>query len=166
VAAIIDIAGHGIDMDYWNKDREPDHSILAAARRLVLRHSGLAYHYREIAGGLIGNLVEAEAQESNTSYITPLQILENRFPGYWSFIAIATYEEFRGKGLATELLEHGLDLARKANAIGASIVVENTNAAAIKIYDRMGFGLRESRKWLSYGDRTGPTDWLLMAREL
>src|SRR5262245_12725997 len=70
VAAIVDIGGHGIDLELWLDGRDGDHSVLSVARRLVLEDRSLPYHYSnahllevegQVAGGLIGGLVEPAA---------------------------------------------------------------------------------------------------------
>ena len=127
VAAIIDIAGHGIDLDLWLERRDEDHSVLSAARRLVLDDASLPYHYTnacmievdgKVAGGMVGGLtVEDDAPAQwIPPYLVPLLALETRLPGYWSVVAVALYREFRGQGLAARLLDHAGKLANEAGA--------------------------------------------------
>jgi len=175
VAAIIDIAGHGIDLECWLKGRDEDHSVLAAARRVVLEDHTRVYHFSRahviecdgrIAGGLIGGLVDekAEAEVGLPPHLEPLVALEHRVPGYWSLVALAVYPEFRGNGLASRLLDHAAHLASQSGARGLSIVVEDTNTTAIALYRRKGFELLEQLPWIGYGDRTGPSHWLMLAK--
>jgi ribosomal protein S18 acetylase RimI-like enzyme len=175
VAAIIDIAGHGIDLDRWMQARDSDHSVLAAARRLVLEDLELPYHYTRahmleldgrVAGGMVGGLIaeESRAQELLPRYIEPLVTLENRVSGYWNVLAIAIYPEFRGQGLASQLLDHAVQLATQSRARGLSIVVENTNTAAVALYTKKGFEKAESLPWTGYGGRVGPANWLMLTK--
>ncbi len=177
VAAIIDIGGHGIELDHWMKLRDSDHSILSAARRLVLEDRELAYHYSRahvlefdgrIAGGLVGGLTGEEPTSAGwlPPYLEPLVTLENLVPGYWSIVAIAIYAEFRGKGLASKLLDHAVQLASQSGARGLSIVVEDSNTAAITLYKKKGFETAESLPWLAYGGRIGPNNWLMLTRTI
>ena len=82
VAAIIDIGGHGIDLDRWLQRRDGDHSVIAAARQLVLDESNAAYHFSKahlievdgvVAGGLVGGLAGAtpDVAESSSSIARP-----------------------------------------------------------------------------------------------
>jgi ribosomal protein S18 acetylase RimI-like enzyme len=174
VAAILDIAGHGIDMDYWMKCRDSDRSVLSAARRLVLEDHKLPYHYSRahmleldgrVAGGLIGGLIgEGPAFGEWSPHLEPLVTLENRVPGFWNILAIAVYAEFRSKGLASKLLDHAVQLASQTGARGLSIVVEDTNTAAIALYRKKGFAEAESLPWIAYGGRSGPNTWVMLTR--
>ncbi|MGE0023671.1 MAG: GNAT family N-acetyltransferase [Hyphomicrobium sp.] len=177
VAAIIDIAGHGIDLELWMQSRDSDHSVLAAARRVVLEDPTWVYHYSRahvlemdgrIAGGLIGGLVDGEAtlEEPLPPHLEPLVALENRVPGYWNLLALAVHAEFRGKGLASRLLGHAAHLASQSGARGLSIVVEDTNTTAIALYRKKGFEEVESQPWVAYGERTGPRRWLMLAKSV
>src|SRR5262245_44976399 len=112
VAAIVDMGGHGIEFGRWMECLDGDHSVLSAARRLVIEERALAYHYSKahvvdldgrVAGGMIGGLVTEEPGLPEPPYIEPLVKLENRLLGYWNILAIAVYPEFRGQGLASKL---------------------------------------------------------------
>ena len=177
IAAIIDIAGHGIDLDLWLESRDDDHAVLSAARRLVIEDTSLPYHYTNaciievdgtIAGGMIGGLtVEDEAPAKWVPpYLVPLLALETRLPGFWSVVAVAVYREFRGRGLAARLLDHATKLASEADARGLSIVVEDTNTAAIALYKKQGFEVAEVMPWVAYGDRLGPKEWVMLTRQV
>lgn len=124
VAALIDIAGHGIEAELWNSKIDSDQSPIAAARRMIIEDVKLPYHISkaylldvdgEIAGGLIGGPI-SEVKETLTgfpSYFAPLLDLESRVSGYWAAIGVTIYQEFRGQGLARHLLDHAEFLARR-----------------------------------------------------
>jgi ribosomal protein S18 acetylase RimI-like enzyme len=173
VAALIDIAGHGIEADFWAENVDGDGSPISAARRLILDNHDLPYHLSrawvvdidgEIAGGLVGSLnPDAPSPAVDfPSYFEPLLELETLVPGYWAVIAVAVYREFRGRGLARTLLDHARDQAKSLSAPGLSIVVEDTNSAAISLYRRWGFVDLETRPWLPYRGRMGPRSWVLL----
>jgi ribosomal protein S18 acetylase RimI-like enzyme len=177
VAALIDIAGHGIEAELWNDNVDADQSPIAAARRMIIEDVALPYHLSkayllevdgEIAGGLIGGPVPEVkvALTGYPSYFEPLLELESRVPGYWAVIGVAVYQEFRGQGLARHLLDHAEFLARRQRSKGLSIVVEDTNTVAIMLYHRWGFQDYETRPWLSFNGRTGPKKWVLLTRSL
>ncbi len=175
VAAIIDIAGHGIEADFWNANLDEDGSALSAARRMILEDPSLPYHFSrcwllevdgEPAGGLIGGL-NADTPEialGFPSYFAPLLELETLVPGYWAVIAVTVYREFRGQRLARQILDFGCSEAERCGAKGLSIVVEDTNEAAIGLYRRWGFVDHSTRPWVPYRDRTGPGFWVLLVK--
>lgn len=173
VAALVDIAGHGIEADFWAANLDADGSPLSAARRLILADEALPYHLSrafvvevdgEVAGCLVGSLNGDAPPEpvDFPPFFAPLLELETLVPGYWAVIAVAVYREFRGRGLARSLLDFARHQAKSVSAPGLSIVVEDTNETARALYRRSGFVERETRPWLPYRDRTGPTAWVLM----
>ncbi len=176
VAAIVDIAGHGIDLESWLRDSVEDHAVLEAARQAASADANSPYHFSKaclgefegtIAGGLVGELLTHNDNHvaDISAALTPLVTLEKRLIGYWSILAIATYPEFRGKGLAARLLSHAGELATAVGAKGLCLTVEDTNAAAISVYDRLGFVAADSLPWVAYGGRSGPRKWVMMKRD-
>jgi ribosomal protein S18 acetylase RimI-like enzyme len=176
LAALIDIAGHGIEVPFWIDQSEEEHAPLAAARRLAMDEESLPYHHSkahllesdgEIAAGVFGDLIPDTPQihPDEPDYLLPLLELENACPGYWAVIGIAVFPEFRGRGMSRQLLDHALSQARLKGAKGLSIVVEDTNTQAIGLYRRWGFADRETKRWLPYGKRTGPNTWVLLTKE-
>ena len=173
VAAIVDIAGHGIDVDMWRSNMDEDGSPLSAARSLILDDPDRPYHLsrafileidKEIAGGVIGSLKYdySVLPQGFPAYMAPLLELESRVPMFWSVLAVAICREFRGKGLARSLLDFADGQARSEGARGLSIVVEDTNLRAITLYRRFGFKDRDLLPWLPYGGRAGPQHWVLL----
>jgi len=167
VAALIDLAGHGIEAEFWKAKAGPDGSLLVAARQLVLADTGVPYHLsrawlvlrdEDVAGGLIGGLVDPsdDVPTGFPDYFAPLLELESFASGYWAVIGIAIYPEYRGQGLARELLAHAEATARAAGARGLSLVVEDANLTALSLYQSLGFEERQRRAWLAYGERGGP----------
>jgi ribosomal protein S18 acetylase RimI-like enzyme len=176
VACIVEMAGHAIDNELWTANAGKDHSMLAGARRLVLNNRSLPYHYSKawiaeldgaVAGGFVGYVVEETEppQRNPPDYLRPLILLENQALGYWSLIAIAVYDEYRGKGLATIMLDEAEVLARRTAAKGLSLVVESDNEPAVLLYQKLGFSEAARLPWLPFGGRSGSRDWLMMTRD-
>lgn len=177
VAAVMDIAGHGIEAAFWAENAGDDGSVLMAARRLIVEDKSLSYHfskahllacYGETVGGLVGGLVPegAETPAGFPDFFAPLLELEALASGHWAIIGIAVYPEHRGRGHARLLLNHAENLARETGASGLSLVVEDTNNAALTLYGSAGFRERERRPWVRYGHRNGPENWLLLTRAI
>ncbi|HUS27491.1 MAG TPA: ribosomal protein S18-alanine N-acetyltransferase [Kofleriaceae bacterium] len=67
------------------------------------------------------------------------------FCNYWlvttelHILAIATHPDYRGKAIATRLLQHVLDTARAAGCSLATLEVRRSNKPAIALYERAGF---------------------------
>lgn len=173
VAALVDIAGHGIEYDFWEENLDADNSPVSAARRMIIEDEGLPYHLsrawilevdREVVGGLVGGL-NPDAQKTPfgfPEYFEPLLELETLVPGYWAVIAVAVYREHRGHGHSRALLDFARERAMAVSAKGLSIVVEDTNETAISLYRGWGYLDQETRTWLPYRNRIGPVHWVLL----
>ncbi len=67
------------------------------------------------------------------------------FCNYWlvttelHILAIATHPDFRGKGIATRLLDHVLEKARATGCSLATLEVRRSNKPAIALYEHAGF---------------------------
>jgi [ribosomal protein S18]-alanine N-acetyltransferase len=67
------------------------------------------------------------------------------FCNYWlvttelHILAIATHPDYRGRGIARQLLDHVLDVARETGCSLATLEVRRSNVPAIKLYERAGF---------------------------
>ena len=67
------------------------------------------------------------------------------FCNYWlvttelHILAIATHPDLRGRGLATQMLEHVLEVARTTGCSLATLEVRRSNRPAIALYERAGF---------------------------
>jgi ribosomal protein S18 acetylase RimI-like enzyme len=177
VAAFVDIAGHGIEMQEWRSRVDKGHSVFAAARRTVLEDTAQPYHYSrahmleadgEVAAGLIGGIVEATTSGSTDTpaYVRPLVELETSVPGSWLLLVIATYPEYRGRGFGALLMEHARQCAIRDGAAEMSLVTEDTNRGALGLYQRHGFREVETRPWLAYDGLSGPTKWIRLVRDL
>ena len=175
VAVLMDIAAHGIESAFWAAEQDPDHSLLSVARTRIIEDTSLAYHLSrsrlldvggDVAGVLIGGIVQADAgiPSGFPPFLAPVLELETAAANHWAVIAVAIYPEHRGRGLAKLLLNHALELAVGERAAGLSLVVEDTNTPALSLYSGMGFVERDSRPWLPYGTRRGPSRWLLLTR--
>jgi ribosomal protein S18 acetylase RimI-like enzyme len=71
--------------------------------------------------------------------LRPLVELELRVPGSFYINALATYPEYRGRGLGTKLLEAANTLASEAGCEILGLEVFDQNEAALGLYERHGF---------------------------
>jgi len=176
VAAIVDIAGHGIDLAEWISRADGDRSTLVTVRDMVRNDRTWPYHHSraqlieidgEVAGGVVGSLVEEafSAEDEFSDHIRPLVTLENQAIGFWSILAIALYPEFRGRGLGAILLDQAEKLARSCGALGLSLAVEDNNEPALRVYGKAGFREEARLPWIPYGGRSGPDHWLMLVRQ-
>ena len=76
---------------------------------------------------------------------------------------IATHPDFRGRGLARQLLDHVIDAARRTGCSLATLEVRRSNVPAIALYERAGFKTVHVRTRYYQDDNE---DALVMLREL
>ena len=73
------------------------------------------------------------------------------FCNYWivstelHVLAIATHPDFRGRAIATALLDHVLAAGRTAGCLLATLEVRRSNVPAIALYERAGFKVAHVR---------------------
>lgn len=76
-------------------------------------------------------------------------------PELGEIYVIATHPEYAGRGLGTELTLAGLDYLAGRGVATADLYVDAANAAALALYDRLGFHIHRTRTAFS-GDVKGP----------
>lgn len=85
---------------------------------------------------------------------------------------LRVYGPFQRLGIGTALIARGEELLRERGFHSATIAVERQNAAARRLYERLGYrAIREKRRSWSYADPDGgerlvDVDEVLMRREL
>ena len=82
----------------------------------------------------------SDRRNDSAGNLVPLQQLENLAPGTWYVNVLASYPQWRNKGLGTALLKHAEKLAFAAGVKkGSSVIVADNNKAARRLYERMGY---------------------------
>ncbi len=96
----------------------------------------------------------------------PLLELEALAPGSWYLNVLATYEQFRGKGLGSALLAHAEDVATLAGHKSISLIAEDTHLDALRLY--VGKGFREvARRPVVKGDwQVDAQEWVLFTKSV
>ena len=98
--------------------------------------------------------------------VHPLVKLEAKVPGSWYINAVATFEKFRGKGIATHLLQDTESQARQAGCHTLSLIVASENINAVKLYDRLGFVRISALPVILYEGCMHGGEWLLMTKDI
>ena len=96
----------------------------------------------------------------------PLVRLEARAPGSWYVNVLATFPEFRRRGIGVRLLAIAEEKAREQRARSLSVIVGSWNEPAARLYTSAGYaGLaREPANLFPGCPHQG--DWVLMVRSL
>jgi ribosomal protein S18 acetylase RimI-like enzyme len=179
LAQLMNMAGAGLPLYLWERMAAPGETAWDVGRRRAQRPEG-AFSFRNAAtlragdtpaGPVMACLIGygiAEAPEpidpNMPAMFVPLQELENLVTGTWYVNVLATFPEHRGKGLGSRLLAFAEHRARSAGTRGTSIIVEDANVKARRLYERHGF--REvARRPMVKEDWVNPgTDWVLLLK--
>lgn len=98
----------------------------------------------EVAGGIITYDIGREPEEMSPDVdpvITPLIELENMALGTHYINAVAVFPEHQGHGIGQMLLR---EVEKNASPNGLSLVVEDRNIGAFKLYQKLGYVVETS----------------------
>jgi ribosomal protein S18 acetylase RimI-like enzyme len=178
MAALADIAGHGMPAWVWSQSREKNQSLIEVGRFRAMREKG-GFSYRnahmlesdgEIAGMLLGyrqpDRMELGDGSDMHEVFRALIELEAEAPGSWYVNILGVFPEWRGHGLGTQLLAHAEELALAAEAARMSLIVESGNQGALRLYERAGYREKARRPYVRFPGSAHEGDWLLMVKEI
>ena len=176
LARLINLAGEGIPEYLWEGMREGAETALdVGARRASRDEGGFSYRNARVCvedGNILG-MVLAYAQpdpldigdiEEYPGFLRPLVELEAMAPGSWYVNALATFEAWRGRGVASALLEDTHARAAGAGCASVSLIVASTNEPAMRLYERFGYRAEGERPVVPFGGCLHGGRWVLMCR--
>jgi ribosomal protein S18 acetylase RimI-like enzyme len=178
LAVLVDIAGEGLPAHLWSTLRAPGQSTLEIGRERAAREEG-GFSYRnavmaeidgEIAACLIGYRLDDPYDLGDVDALPelarPLVKLEARVAGSWYVNVLATFPEFRGRGLGRQLLRLAETKARESGASALSVIVAGENERAARLYASCGYGLVAAEPVFLFPGCPHGGDWQLMAKTL
>jgi ribosomal protein S18 acetylase RimI-like enzyme len=123
----------------------------------------------EIAGMLLGyrkpDAFEAVPAEV-TGFMRPIEELEAEANGTWFISMLGVHLKWRGRGVGSQLLDVAEVKRGETKAHGVSLIVEDDNDGARRLYDRRGYTVRTKRPMGRYpGGGPDGRDWLLMVKD-
>jgi GNAT superfamily N-acetyltransferase len=178
LAVLVDIAGEGLACHMWRELAAPAQSAIEIGRERARRDEG-GFSYRnatiaEVGGEIAGCLVDYRLDEpydtggfdAMPELVQPLIRLEAKVPGSWYVNVLATFPEFRRKGIGAALLGIAEGRAREAGAPSLSVIVASWNDAAARLYASAGYSIRAREKALPFPGSPPEGDWVLMVKPL
>jgi ribosomal protein S18 acetylase RimI-like enzyme len=180
MAILVDIAGHGLPAYFWSSAvaRGEAYSVLEVGRERARRDEG-SFSWRnatmaEIDGAIAGMLVgyrqpdspEFTDPEDYDPVVRPLIELEPLSRASWYINVLASFAEFRGRGVGTALLGEAETIARRTAARALSLIVEDVNSGAMRLYRRHGFNEVARRTFHPFPQCHPVQNWILMERVL
>ena len=123
----------------------------------------------EIAGMLLGYPepeVKRQVPANTMAFMVPILELEYEAVGTWFISMLGVHIGWRGKGVGSALLDVAEVKRGASHARGLSLIVEDVNSDARRLYERRGFAVRDQRPMGRYPTGEAPgKNWLLMVKE-
>ena len=179
--AILDnLASHGMSAWFWQKEFGPLEVALCLGRsRFAMSDAVYGWSNSLVAVDeddcILGVACGYEMPETDkeVEYIkkeakpfAPVFELFEQTVGNWLIDTLAVYPEFQRKGIASRLLDASLAQAREAQMTYASLVVEDSNAAANALYVSRNFKIRETRPYVEFNGPSETKYWQLMTAQI
>ncbi|MDG3085029.1 GNAT family N-acetyltransferase [Vibrio hannami] len=178
LAYLINLAGEGIPEYLWSGMVEDSESPFDVGKRRAAREEG-GFSYKNarviklqdsVAGMIISYQLDdpyiIDNIEEFPDVVRPLVLLEEKVPGSWYINAIATKEEFRGRGVAHQLMIEAESKAKSFKARSMSLIVASENVAAKNLYLKLGYEKVHSLPVVEYPNSIHGGDWDLMIKKL
>ena len=169
LAVLVDIAGEGMPASFWNELKSPGQSALEFGRERARRDEG-GFSWRhatvaEIGGEVAASLVGYRLDDLH-AFVRPLVRLEARAPGSWYVNVLATFPEFRRRGIGVRLLAIAEEKAREQRARSLSVIVGSWNEPAARLYTSAGYAGLAREPAILFPGCPHQGDWVLMVRSL
>jgi ribosomal-protein-alanine N-acetyltransferase len=84
---------------------------------------------------------DVDAGEALVAYL-----IISRYADAWHVMNVAVHDDYRGQGVATQLLNRLFELTAGDDRRGYTLEVRVSNVAAIRLYERLGFVARGVRR--------------------
>lgn len=179
IALLTNIATHGLVSDLWGrgKDAAETYNAIEAGRVSVLREGDDFYWGKatmaECDGEIVGMLLGA--REPDVAPPIPADLPDFLLPfdelraevglGTWYVSMLGVHVAWRGTGIGALLLDLADAKRAETGSRGLSLVVEDANVGARRLYERHGYAVQASRPIVKFpsGQPEG-TEWLLMVK--
>lgn len=173
----INMAADDLPLHFWKKSAGPGADPMAYGRERAARETGnfsfrnawLAEVDGKVAACLLGYpaALEPEPIAPDTQPLfVPLIELENMAPGSWYLNVLATYPEYRGKGLGSALIAKAEAVTRTAGRKTISLIAEDTHHDALRLYRAKGFTEVARRPVVKEDWQVDASEWILFTKAL
>jgi ribosomal protein S18 acetylase RimI-like enzyme len=178
VALLVNIAVHGGIARGWaqGEDAEGTYAPLEVGRLQMMnentpfnwRSATMAEYDGEVVGMLLGYRKSDEYEavpKEVTGFMRPIEELEAESNRRWFISMLGVHRDWRGKGVGSSLLDVAGNNARETNAHGLSLIVEEGNGGARRLYARHGYAVADRRPMVRFEGEESGENWLLMVKE-
>lgn len=177
LAELMNIAGEGIPAYLWQRMASAGEDVMVfGARRVAQPEGGFSYTNAHVALGadeIVGMMLgyrlddphEIGSLNEIPAVVLPLLELEAQAPGSWYINAVATNAAYRGQGVGRKLMELAEQLAAASCSKSLSLIVAEENAAARRLYKRLGYRDIDKRPIVPCLHCPHTGNWILMMKE-
>ena len=179
LAELVNFAGEGLPLYLWEKMAKDGEDPWSVGRARAGREEG-SFSYRNtiiveeegaVAACLVGYSLSDEPEPVDEAKMpamfVPLQQLESLVSGTWYVNVLASYPQWRKRGLGTELLKHAEKLAIAADVKnGMSVIVADNNIPARRLYEKIGYRQIAARPMIKENWESAGSAWLLLVKRV
>jgi ribosomal protein S18 acetylase RimI-like enzyme len=180
IALLVNVATHGAIARGWANGEGADEAYdPIEIGRLEMLEDDDSFNWRnatmaetadgEVTGMLLGYREPESLRKvapGTPDFLVPILELEYAAVGTWFVSMLGVHIRWRSKGVGSALLDIADTKRQSSHAQGVSLIVEDTNAGARRLYQRRGFAVRDQRPMGRYPGSDAPGgNWLLMVKE-
>ena len=179
LALILDVAGRRLPSYLWSQDTGQGQSCFEYGREKIRTDTNRNSYFKnwlvaesqdKFVGAFFGFSVENPYPEIDLDAVPecfrPCIELERVARGCWLLQAIAILPQYRGKGLARQLLGKAESVARDSGTNRIALQVEEAKEIAFSTYQRHGYVAVDRRQYLPFPGSDDIGDYVLMREEL
>ena len=179
LALIRDIAGRRMPSYLWSQETVQGQSYFEYGREEIRTDANSNSYFKnwlvaefqdKVVGAFFGFSIENPYPEIDLDAVPecfrPCIELERVAIGCWLLQAIAILPEYRGKGLARQLLDKAGSVAKDSGTNRIALQVEEVNEVAFKTYQSNGYVEVDRRPYVHFPGSEDTGDVVLMWKEL
>ena len=179
LALILDVAGRRMPSYLWSQETGQGESYFEYGREKIRTDANYNGYFKnwlvaesqsKFVGAFFGFSVEDPYPEIDLDAVPecfrPCIELERVASGCWLLQAIAILPQYRGKGLARQLLDKAESVAKDSGTNRIALQVEEVNEVAFKTYQSNGYVEVDRRPYVHFPGSEDTGDVVLMWKEL
>ena len=179
LALMIDVAGRRLPSYLWSQEVRQGQSYFEYGREKIRTDTNRNSYFEnwlvaesqdKFVGAFFGFSVEDPYPEIDLDAVPecfrPCVELERIARGCWLLQAIAILPQYRGKGLARQVLGKAESVARDSGTNRIALQVEEVNEVAFKTYQRNGYIEVDRRPYVHFPGSDDTGDYVLMWKQL
>ena len=179
LALMLDVAGRRLPSYLWSQEVGQGQSYFEYGREAIRTDANRNSYFKnwlvaesqsKFVGAFFGFSVEDPYPEIDLDAVPecfrPCIELERVASGCWLLQVIAILPQYRGKGLARQLLDKAESVARDSGTNRIALQVEEVNEIAFNTYMRNGYIEVDRRPYIPFPGSDDTGEYVLMWKEL